>query len=302
MAFPLRSRGLPKAEIRERVERTAKLLGLGEMLKRKPRALSGGQRQRVAMGRAIVREPQAFLMDEPLSNLDAKLRVQMRAEIANLQRELAATTLYVTHDQVEAMTMGTRIAVLRGGVLQQQGRPETLYDAPDNLFVATFIGAPAMNLVSARIEQNGHGLLCAVGEQRLAAPDIGPLRSALAPYVGSDVAVGIRSEHLIDPAEDRHDRPRLRGQVEFVEFIGAERLVRIRLAAKPVLADEVLEVARDIDATALTEILSDERAETASITARFAAGSSASPGDLVDVAVATDRLHFFDLTTGRAIR
>ena len=220
LAFPLRAHGLPKAEVRMRVERTAKLLGLDDLLKRKPRALSGGQRQRVAMGRAIVREPQVFLMDEPLSNLDAQLRTQMRAEIAGLQRELGVTTIYVTHDQVEAMTMGTRIAVMRDGFLQQQGPPQTLYDEPDNLFVATFVGSPGMNLLQGRIERDGDTLQCVLGDQRLPVTGTNGLVATLAGYAGTDVAVGVRPEHLSDPAEGPRDRPRLRGRVRFVELLG----------------------------------------------------------------------------------
>ncbi len=231
-----------------RVERAAQLLGLDGLLGRKPRALSGGQRQRVAMGRAIVREPQAFLMDEPLSNLDAQLRTQMRAEIAGLQRELGVTTLYVTHDQVEAMTMGTRIAVMRDGVLQQQGPPQVLYDEPDNLFVATFVGSPMMNLLEGRIERDRDALVCVLGDQRLPVTGTNGLAATLGGYVGTDVALGVRPEHLGDPAESPRDHPRLRGRVTFVELLGAERLVQIRLDVKPVATDRVLEVARDVDA------------------------------------------------------
>src|SRR5689334_24090136 len=195
IAFPLEGQGVKKTEIRERVNATAKLLGLTEHLKRRPRHLSGGQRQRVAMGRAIVRQPQVFLMDEPLSNLDAKLRVQMRAEITRLQEQLGVTTIFVTHDQVEAMTMGDRIVVMRKGVLQQHGPPELLYDQPANLFVAEFIGSPAMNLFRARLD-DGAALL---GHQRLPLPEGRP---ALAAYSGREVALGIRPEHLVaaDPA------------------------------------------------------------------------------------------------------
>jgi multiple sugar transport system ATP-binding protein len=261
LAFPLRARGLPNAELKARVERTAKLLGLDGLLKRKPRALSGGQRQRVAMGRAIVREPQVFLMDEPLSNLDAKLRSEMRAEIAGLQQELAVTTLYVTHDQVEAMTMGTRIAVMRDGVLQQLGAPQQVYDEPENMFVAEFVGAPAMNLLRARID----GLECVLGEQRL------PLPAANGNLAGRKVVVGIRPEHLAEPVGPAESRPRLRGRVRFVELLGSEQLVQIEL-----------------DSTLLT--------------GRFAAHSSVHPGEIAEVAVSTEHLHFFDPETGRAIR
>ena len=298
LAFPLRARGLARAEVRTRVERTATLLGLDGLLGRKPRALSGGQRQRVAMGRAIVREPQAFLMDEPLSNLDATLRTQMRAEIAGLQRELGVTTMYVTHDQVEAMTMGTRIAVMREGILQQQGPPQTLYDEPDNLFVATFVGSPMMNLLQGRIEYDGRTLLCILGDQRL--PVTGT--HGLARYAGADVAVGVRPEHLSDPAEGPSERPRLRGRVRFVELLGAERLVQIELDMKPVVADQVLEVARDVDPTPAGEILGRAKSDRAFVTARFDAHARVGPGDFTEAAVRIERLHFFDLTTGRASR
>jgi multiple sugar transport system ATP-binding protein len=296
LAFPLRARQLPRDEVRTKVERTARLLGLDGLLRRKPRALSGGQRQRVAMGRAIVREPQVFLMDEPLSNLDAKLRTQMRSEIAGLQRELGVTTMYVTHDQVEAMTMGTRIAVLRGGVLQQEGPPQQVYDEPNNLFVAAFIGAPAMSLLQARIERNGAGVNCLVGEGRLPAPP------GLAVLDGAEVAVGLRPEILLDPAQAAPDAPRLNGRVRFVELLGAERLVQIELDARPVVADEVLEVARDVDPAAAGGPLLEARADRALVTARFDAHARVDPGDVVEVAVAPERLHFFDLATGRTIR
>ena len=301
LAFPLRARRLPRAEIRARVEQTAKLLGLDGMLGRKPRALSGGQRQRVAMGRAIVREPQVFLMDEPLSNLDAKLRTQMRSEIAGLQRELGVTTMYVTHDQVEAMTMGSRIAVMRDGLLQQQGPPQELYDEPDNLFVAAFVGAPAMNLLQGRIERDGTGLRCVIGDQQLPVTGANGSGSAVAAYAGADVAVGIRPEHLGDPVA-RPDRPRLHGQVKFAELLGAERLLQIELDARPVVADELLELAHDADETAASEILRESESGRALVTARFDAHTGAGPGELTEVAVAAERLHFFDLATGRAIR
>jgi multiple sugar transport system ATP-binding protein len=302
LAFPLRARGAAKRDVRVRVERVAKLLELDELLRRKPRALSGGQRQRVAMGRAIVREPKVFLMDEPLSNLDAQLRTQMRAEIAGLQRELGVTTMYVTHDQLEAMTMGTRIAVMRGGHLQQCGAPQTVYDEPDNIFVATFIGSPMMNVLQGRIERDGRALQCVLGDQRLPITGTDGFGSALDAYAGTDVAVGVRPEHLGDPTEGPSDRPRLRGRVKFVELLGAERMVQIQLDVKPAVVEQVLEVARDLDATAAGEILGQAKAEQALVTARFDAHARVSPGDLVEAAVRIERLHFFDLTTGRAIR
>jgi multiple sugar transport system ATP-binding protein len=301
LAFPLQARRLPRAEIRTRVEKTAGLLGLDTLLKRKPRALSGGQRQRVAMGRAIVREPQVFLMDEPLSNLDAKLRTQMRAEIAGLQAEIGVTTMYVTHDQVEAMTMGTRIAVMRDGVLQQLGPPQDLYDEPGNLFVAAFVGSPAMNLLQGRVERDGDGLAVVVGGERLPVVS----RNGTAPlvdYAGADVAVGIRPEHLGDPADAPEGSPRLPGRVRFVERLGPERLVQLELAARPVVADELLEIARDADETAASEILRESASGQAVVTARLDAHAEVDAGDRFDAAVAIERLHFFDLTTGVAIR
>src|SRR5436190_5101560 len=198
IAYPLESQGVKKNEIRERVTKTAELLGLTEHLKRRPRNLSGGQRQRVAMGRAIVRQPQVFLMDEPLSNLDAKLRVQMRAEITRLQEQLDVTTIFVTHDQVEAMTMGDRIVVMRKGLLQQQGPPELLYDEPANLFVAEFIGSPAMNLFRGVLDDGA----VVLGQQRLPLPPrVFDSRPGLVGYRGREIAVGIRPEHLVDPAK-----------------------------------------------------------------------------------------------------
>src|SRR5256885_7665666 len=193
LAFGLRMRKVPKDEQRRRVEEIARKLGLADMLNRRPSQLSGGQRQRVAMGRAIVREPKAFLMDEPLSNLDAKLRVQMRAEIARIQKALEVTTLYVTHDQVEAMTMGDRVAVMRGGILQQVATPQRLYDAPGNLFVASFVGSPAMNIFEVEVRRDDGRLLCVVGNSRFELPaDLTAARPTLGEYAGRRLAVGIR--------------------------------------------------------------------------------------------------------------
>jgi multiple sugar transport system ATP-binding protein len=254
------------------------------------------------MGRAIVREPQVFLMDEPLSNLDAKLRTQMRSEIAGLQRELGVTTMYVTHDQVEAMTMGTRIALMRDGVLQQEGPPQQLYDEPDNLFVAAFIGSPAMNLLQGRIERDAGSLHCMIGEQRLAVARTNGPTAALAAHAGTDVAVGIRPEHLIDPVAAPADWPRLHGRIKFAELLGAERLLQIELEAKPVVAVEVLEVARDADEAAASELLRESKSGRALAIARFDAHAGGDPGDLVELAVNTSRLQFFHLSTGRAIR
>jgi multiple sugar transport system ATP-binding protein len=285
LAFPLRARGLPKAEIRARVERITTLLGLDGTLQRKPRALSGGQRQRVAMGRAIVREPDVFLMDEPLSNLDAKLRTQLRAEIVGLQRDLAVTTIYVTHDQVEAMTIGTRIAVLRDGVLQQQGPPQTIYDEPNNVFVATFIGSPGMNLLRGRIEREGNKLVCVLDDRRVPVATGNGSRAALAAYAGGEAVVGVRPEHLRE--SDASDAPRLRGRVRFAELLGAEQLVQVELDEAWTLDPEASPGAAP---------------RRAVVTARFDAHSPVRLGDATEVAIATERLQFFDLKTGWAIR
>jgi len=234
MAFGLKLRKVPKQEIDRRVKEVAEMLGIQDLLNRKPRQLSGGQRQRVALGRAIVREPQVFLMDEPLSNLDAKLRVQTRSELIKLQRRLGVTTIYVTHDQVEAMTMGHRIAVMNQGVLQQLDTPENLYDHPANLFVATFIGSPAMNIFPARVVVGDGTVRLVAGDFTLeAAPE---QRNRLAEYSGREVLVGIRPEDLIvQPGQVSVDR-QLRLPVEIVEPLGSETLVHLRGPAGTIIA------------------------------------------------------------------
>ncbi len=223
MAFSLKLRKVDKAEIDRRVKEAAKILGLEELLGRKPRNLSGGQRQRVAMGRAIVRQPQVFLMDEPLSNLDAKLRVQMRSEIARIQRDLGVTTMYVTHDQTEAMTMGDRVAVIKKGELQQVEPPQVLYDHPVNIFVGGFIGSPAMNMVEAVLESEGDGVFVKFGPHRLRVDDeVGTARPALAGYTGKKVVLGIRPEDMEDASlvpEGPLDR-RFPAKVELREALG----------------------------------------------------------------------------------
>jgi multiple sugar transport system ATP-binding protein len=305
IAFPLRSRRMKKAEIKERVESAARMLGLEEYLKRRPRTLSGGQRQRVAMGRAIVRQPQVFLMDEPLSNLDAKLRVQMRAEISKLQRDLGVTMIYVTHDQVEAMTMGTAIAVMRKGVLQQHGSSQEVFNRPTNLFVATFIGSPAMNLFRARVEQEGDSLICALGsdDQKLTLPPRSLANgSRLAEYRGREVAVGIRPEHLTAAASSNGGMPRLTGKVILVEVLGSEALVHLELPAEPVLTDEVIEIARDIDDAVVKDLQKEARGHRVPIVARVDSETRVEPEQQFEIAVRPDRLHFFDLDTGDAIR
>ncbi len=240
IGFGLRVRGLPKAEIARRVEETARLLELEPYLARKPGQLSGGQRQRVAMGRALAREPRAFLMDEPLSNLDARLRGQMRAEIAAMQKASGITTVYVTHDQVEAMTMGDRIAVMSGGVLQQLGAPRTLYDAPANLFVAGFIGAPAMNFLAADLAASGHDIEARCGRTTLVFP-ADAASPAIRANVGRSIVLGIRPEAFRAEAPDSSRAGAIVGTVAFVEDLGATLLAHIDIGAanhlKPLAAD-----------------------------------------------------------------
>jgi multiple sugar transport system ATP-binding protein len=281
----------------------ARLLGLEGELKRRPRNLSGGQRQRVAMGRAIVRQPKVFLMDEPLSNLDAKLRVQMRAEIARLQEELGVTTIYVTHDQVEAMTMGDRIVVMRKGVLQQLGPPQKLYDEPENLFVATFVGSPAMNLFQAAILASAEGLEYSIGDQRLTVPEkVLSARPGLRAYVGREVAVGVRPEHLADAAGRDPSLQRLKGEVTVVETLGSEKLVYLKLDGTPVVSDEVLEVAGDIDSALIGELKREAAERHVAAVARLDPASTVAVGESMDVVLLPLHLQFFDLETGVAIR
>src|SRR5881409_1036152 len=245
LAFPLKLRRLARPEIVQRVEHVARLLELEEQLQRRPRQLSGGQRQRVAMGRAIVREPQAFLMDEPLSNLDAKLRTQMRAEISLLHKELRITTLYVTHDQIEAMTLGQRVVVLRKGELQQVASPQELYDRPANLFVAGFIGSPSMNFVQGTIERGDGGLSVAFGKERIAVDEREYAEHPkLGDHGGERVIVGIRPEHLEDAALVQNGRPdrRLHGHVRLKEPLGSEVVVHFQIEAVPAVSPELSEL------------------------------------------------------------
>jgi len=302
IAFGLKMRRVRKSEIDRRVREIAQVLGLHEMLERRPRQLSGGQRQRVAMGRAIVRDPSVFLMDEPLSNLDAKLRVQMRAEVSRIQHELGATTIYVTHDQVEAMTMGDRVAVLRKGELQQIDDPEELYDAPTNLFVGSFIGSPAMNLIQARLERRGGALVAHLGTQALElSTETAAERPALGAYVGRAIALGLRPEHLREPGAARPGEPTLEGTVTVSESLGSERLVHVEIPATPVVSEEVLEVVRDTDAALVDELESDARERRAIVLARFDTSVRPRPGERIAVSVAVRKAHFFDLDTGSAI-
>jgi multiple sugar transport system ATP-binding protein len=302
IAFGLKLRKEKKAEIDRRVQEAARILGLEPFLKRKPRALSGGQRQRVAMGRAIVRQPQAFLMDEPLSNLDAKLRVQMRAEISQLQDDLGTTTIYVTHDQVEAMTMGDRVAVMRKGELQQVAPPQELYDHPVNLFVGGFIGSPAMNMVEATLERADGGLAVRMGSQRLAlGEETLSAHPGLRAYEGRDVIVGIRPEEFED-AELASDVPadrRLRGKVGLREALGSEIMVHFTVDARPALTEDVRELARDVgDERAAQQ---EEAPVETTMVGRFGARSRVRVGKEAEVSVDTRALHFFDPDTGLGI-
>ena len=289
IGFPLKLAGVPKAEVEDRVREAARLLELEPLLGNKPAQLSGGQRQRVAMGRAIVRDPAVFLMDEPLSNLDAKLRVQMRAEITALQHRLGATTIYVTHDQVEAMTMGDRVAVLKDGLLQQVDDPTDLYERPDNLFVAGFIGAPAMNLRMARLSSSADGWQLQLGSQTLVLNDeVLAANPALRAYDGADIVVGIRPEAFEDAAVvSDNGQSRLRAVVSLSEALGSDLLLHFPLDAPSVEAG---------DPDALEGI--DDRM----VIARVHPRSAARPGSTVELSVDVDGLHFFDPQTEAAVR
>src|ERR671935_1227692 len=305
IAFGLRLRKEPKKTINERIEWAGRLLGLTPYLNRRPKELSGGQRQRVAMGRAIVRKPQVFLMDEPLSNLDAKLRVQMRAEIARIQHDVGVTTIYVTHDQVEAMTMGDRVAVMRKGELQQLAEPQKLYDSPKNLFVASFIGSPAMNIVEGAVEQRQDGLAVRIGDQDVPVPDdVLRRRPALRGYAGRKLALGIRPEHMEDADVARNGGARLRGRVVVTEALGSEILAHVEMNATPVVTEDVVEGAV-VDAEE-TEVAADLLGESGNghrttFVGRFDPASTVRPDSDVEVVVDTQKLQFFDLETGHAI-
>jgi len=305
IAFGLRLRKVPRDEVDRRVREAARILDLEELLKRKPRALSGGQRQRVAMGRAIVREPQAFLMDEPLSNLDAKLRVQMRAEIGRIQADLGVTTIYVTHDQTEAMTLGDRVAVMRKGVLQQVATPQELYDDPVNLFVAGFIGSPAMNLVEATIEDGGgDGWWLRMGSRRLRLDDkVTAGRPALASYRGRAVAAGIRPEDMEDAAlaGDAPADRRLSVTADLVEAMGSDVFVHFEVDAPPVVTEETRELAEDVDAEQARQLADATASARANMVARCGPRTAARQGERLEVVVDTARFHFFDLGTGASI-
>jgi len=290
MAFGLKLRGMKRDRRGERVNGTARTLGLAEVLPKKPRTLSGGQRQRVAMGRAIVREPRAFLMDEPLSNLDAKLRVEMRAEIARLQRELGVTTIYVTHDQVEAMTLGDRVAIMRDGILQQVAGPQALYDRPSNLFVAEFIGSPAMNLNGADLERSNGALIARFGDHSLRIGErVLSARPALPTFEGKRIILGVRPEDMED-AEFAEGEP-LTAVVDIREDMGSEVYVHFGIGGKPVVGEDVRAAVGEDAAEVKRSIW----------VARVDRDTKAAEQHMIQLKVDGNRLHFFDPETGEAI-
>jgi len=291
MAFPLKLAKVPKAEIDKRVNEAAKTLDLTENLDRKPANLSGGQRQRVAMGRAIVRDPEVFLLDEPLSNLDAKLRVQMRTEVARIQHRLNATTVYVTHDQTEAMTLGDRVAVMRKGVLQQVATPATLYDSPANLFVAGFIGSPAMNFLPVTVEG---------GKARLALAeiDLPPEVSSKLGDGGRSLVAGIRPEHFEDASlvaeADKGNGPTFRADIDVVESMGSDLFVHFNTEAEGGLGGELESVGREIAASTG----SHSGGQSIEIVARLNAASGVHRGAEAELWFDATRVLFFDADTG----
>jgi multiple sugar transport system ATP-binding protein len=296
IAFGLRLRKTDKNVINERVAWAAKMLDLTQYLDRRPKELSGGQRQRVAMGRAIVRQPQVFLMDEPLSNLDAKLRVQMRADIAKLQRELGVTTIYVTHDQVEAMTMGDRVAVMSKGRLQQVDAPQRLYDRPENLFVAGFIGTPPMNLIEGTASVNG-GVSIDLGGNSIPIADEA-LRNypRLREYDGRNVIVGLRAGDL-HPGQEHAELPKLHARVELVESLGGESMAYFHVDARQIKA-EVAAEEQDLASTDEASVVGSRP----NLVASFPPHIQLTLGDEVPVSVDTKNLHFFDEGSGEPLR
>ena len=298
MAFGLKLRKMSKDEIKTRVEEAARVLEITEYLDRKPKALSGGQRQRVAMGRAIVREPAAFLMDEPLSNLDAKLRVQMRTELGRLHTRLNTTTMYVTHDQVVAMTLGHRVAVMRKGILQQVDTPFNLFQAPDNMFIAGFIGSPAMNFVYATLESDGNGGMAATfGKERLnLGRELLANNRSLAGYVGKEVVMGVRPASF----EDARITSDIAGhsfeiELQVVEVLGSETFAHFDLPVRPVVTPDIEELLADSGADA------SSLGDSTRITARISSDVMVQAGERITVVVDNDKLHFFDPATNLRI-
>jgi multiple sugar transport system ATP-binding protein len=294
-------RHVPKQERATRVRRAARVLGLGDHLERRPSQLSGGQRQRVAMGRAIVREPKAFLMDEPLSNLDARLRAQMRTEIVRIQRDLQVTTLYVTHDQVEAMTMADRVAVMRDGVLQQFDTPNRVYDEPGNLFVASFVGSPPMNLAEATLETTSDGLVCRIGNQTLKLPETGlAKRRSLAEAAGRPLAFGVRPEAVsLTPSEGTLG---LKGRVLLSESLGSEKLIHVEIGAKPIDRPDIPELFAELDESTIAGDHKEPSGSTTIFIARVPPATSVDDGEPVTLALQPSAIHFFDLRDGQALR
>ncbi|MGA7836319.1 MAG: sn-glycerol-3-phosphate ABC transporter ATP-binding protein UgpC [Acidimicrobiales bacterium] len=292
IGFALGLRKMPKQEMKDKVGEAAAMLGLTQYLNRRPGQLSGGQRQRVAMGRAIVRSPSVFLMDEPLSNLDAKLRVQMRTEVRRIQQRIGVATLYVTHDQTEAMTMGDRVAVMRAGHLQQCDRPNDLYSKPKNLFVAAFIGSPAMNLFEATMSDDGSSLK--LGSQTLSLGEAVNHRPGLARYRGKSVVIGIRAEDLPIAEGELRNGPVLEGRVEAVEALGSELLVHFSIDATRVSPDMSVEESDDFVPTVPLDIVGEG-------IARVQPRASVTAGEKAAFAIFSDRLHFFDPNTQVAI-
>ncbi len=300
IGFGLKLRKTSKDEINRRVLEAAKMLGLEELLDRRPKQLSGGQRQRVAMGRAIVREPQVFLMDEPLSNLDAKMRVQTRAEIARIQQRLGVTTIYVTHDQIEAMTMGSRVAVMRKGILQQVDTPQFIYDNPANLFVAGFIGSPPMNLAEATLTQDNQGTWAHLGDQKLLLDSeaiAGRAGIAAAISNGKRIVLGVRPEDMEDASIAGTAEGRvLKTKVDITEALGSEVMVHFGVDTQQVFSEGAQTNAESDDN--LARLGTDS---AATFIASFNARTTVRPGDLVDVLVNTSHLHYFDLSTGERL-
>jgi multiple sugar transport system ATP-binding protein len=296
IAFGLRLRKTDKSVINERVAWAAKMLDLTQYLDRRPKELSGGQRQRVAMGRAIVRHPQVFLMDEPLSNLDAKLRVQMRADIAKLQRELGVTTMYVTHDQVEAMTMGDRVAVMSKGRLQQVDAPQRLYDRPENLFVAGFIGTPPMNLIEGTASVNGSVSVDLGGNELTIADEALGNYPRLREYDGRKVIVGLRAGDL-HPGGERADLPKIHARVELVESLGGESMAHFRVEARQIKSEGVAEEA-ELESTDEASVVGSRP----NLVASFPPHVQLKLGEDAPVSVDTKNLHFFDEASGAPLR
>src|SRR5918996_1665363 len=304
MAFGLKLAKVDSSDIDKRVKDAARILGLDEFLDRKPRALSGGQRQRVAMGRAIVRKPQAFLMDEPLSNLDAKLRVQMRSEIARIQKDLNVTTVYVTHDQIEAMTMGDRVTVIKKGELQQVGTPTELFEHPNNLFVAGFIGSPSMNFASSTVEEANGGLAVKLGDQtlKIGEKDVSN-RPGLRRYVGREVVLGIRPQDFEDPdyTQESGEGTSLKVNIDLIEAVGTETMVHFAVDAPLAVTEDMKELAADISEAEIDQLERKAKEGMNEFTAVLDPRSKLRTNENVELAVDTARLHFFDTETSQGI-